>query len=453
MSGYRFIWEKGSKKHTCPQCKTPKKFNRYIDIETGDYLPEHFGYCERTDSCGYKCDPYKENYIKELNEKEKIYKFKRYVTKPKPKPKPIFFPFEIYNKSLNQENYNNNMFIQNLLHRVKHPFHWEDIQEVIELYKLGTISKDFWAGAIAFPFIDSNNNIRAVQVKKFDKSNHTTDTSFLHSIIEKFYSKNKKPKPNWLTNYISQESRNICLFGDHLINKNNKPIILVEAPKTAIYGHLYFYKSNTALAGCNWLAVGAKGYLTLERVKTLKGRESIVFPDCSTNGNTFIEWQTKFNKFEDQLSGTSFILSNYLEEVASDEQKAKGIDIADILINLDWRLLREDPQPEPITTYQNDFINSDFSTTDIDSLEFNLEPNNKTEDWSEIISELHQFFADTQSPTKPIKIDSASTVINYQMFVIDHLEAIIENNGDPYFKRYVDRLQALRAAVIREGGV
>jgi len=53
--------------------------------------------------------------------------------------------------------------------------------------------------------------------------------------------KKNEPLPKWLEAYIRQDKRISCLFGEHLLSKYpNNPIALVEAPKTAVYGTLYF---------------------------------------------------------------------------------------------------------------------------------------------------------------------------------------------------------------------
>ena len=66
-------------------------------------------------------------------------------------------------------------------------FNKADIERIINLYKVGTVIQGNRKGAVTFPFIDIKNNIRAIQVKQFDKNNHTTGTDFLHSITEKYF--------------------------------------------------------------------------------------------------------------------------------------------------------------------------------------------------------------------------------------------------------------------------
>jgi len=38
----RYTLEKGSKKHRCPKCRK-KRFVRYVDVETNNYLPYDYG--------------------------------------------------------------------------------------------------------------------------------------------------------------------------------------------------------------------------------------------------------------------------------------------------------------------------------------------------------------------------------------------------------------------------
>ena len=70
MNAYRFVFERSSKKHRCPSC-LKKRFVRYVDIETGAYLPDHYGRCDREVSCAYHLNPYKDGFHKE-NEHVKL---------------------------------------------------------------------------------------------------------------------------------------------------------------------------------------------------------------------------------------------------------------------------------------------------------------------------------------------------------------------------------------------
>src|SRR5690554_5936539 len=330
---HRFIFEKGSKKHRCPNCGK-KRFVRYIDTQTGEYLPEQYGRCDREINCPQQeyNNPYKDGYAKAIWEQEKgnrseipnNWKPKRKKAIPQPTPEPVFFHFETFLQTLDPERYEKNTFIQNLLHRVQFPFEVDEVAKVIKLYRLGTVANGYRAGAITFPFIDIKGNVRAVQVKQFDEQNHSTGTPIpLNRIIEGYHRKNNKPLPEWLEAYNKNENTFSCLFGEHLLSKYpNKPVALVEAPKTAIYCWLYFNKSKFPIyKDCIWLAVGAKGWLNEHKAKVLKGRFVYVLPDLSKDGSTFKEWETKVKEYESRLPGTRFIMDNFLEKYGTPEQR------------------------------------------------------------------------------------------------------------------------------------
>ncbi|WP_209399818.1 DUF6371 domain-containing protein [Pseudozobellia sp. WGM2] len=342
-TNHRYIFEKGSKKYRCPNCGK-KRFVRYIDTKSGDYLPKQFGRCDRESKCAYILNPYKDGYAKAIWEQEQGNKIDWQPQRPKrtkkllKEPKRAYIPFEVFNRT--RDGYGQNNFIQNLLKRITFPFEVQDIEKVISLYHLGTVQNGYRKGANTFPFIDAQGNVRAVQVKEFDEQNHTTRTDFLHSIIEKYYSRNNKPFPEWLVAYNKNDSKVSCLFGEHLLNKYPyNPIALVEAPKTAIYGALYFGfpdKQTNFL----WLAVYNLSSLNLNKCKALKGRNVYLFPDLSKDGKAFELWSTKATKIQKRLGSTYFHVSDLLEQLAPQQDKEQGKDIADYLIEMDWNLFR-----------------------------------------------------------------------------------------------------------------
>ena len=67
---HRYSLEKGSKKHHCPDCNK-KTFVLYIDTETGDYLPEQYGRCDRESKCAYKLNPYLDGYAKRYRNRKR----------------------------------------------------------------------------------------------------------------------------------------------------------------------------------------------------------------------------------------------------------------------------------------------------------------------------------------------------------------------------------------------
>lgn len=190
MNDYRYILDRKSKKFICPHCNKIKLV-KYIDTTTGEYLPDHYGRCDREINCIYHLDPYKDGFSKMIYEQEKgtgANFQKKQLTPYRSQPKlkitePAYIPYEILKAT--RKGYEQNTFITNLLYRVQFSFDEKDIEQVIKLYHLGTICKGERTGAVTFPFVDVKGNIRTIQAKHFDETNHTISTDFLHSIYER----------------------------------------------------------------------------------------------------------------------------------------------------------------------------------------------------------------------------------------------------------------------------
>lgn len=323
MSKYKYILDKSSKKFHCPKCGK-RRFVRFIHFESGEYLDAQYGRCDREAKCSYFNSPnggYK-LHVNNVNRRTNV----------------SFVPVEVLEGTLN--GYHKNIFIQNLLNNIDYPFALADIEKVISLYYLGTITDGYRCGAITFPFIDVSNKIRAIQVKNFDENNNTIATDFLHSMINKQYQRDRKKPPKWLNSYYNNEVKVSCLFGAHLLEKYPKnPIGLVEAPKTAVYSTLYFgfpKKDENIL----WLAVYNLSSLNVERCKVLEGRKVFLFPDLSKDSAAYESWSLKSKLIEKKLHNVSFKISTLLECNAKQEDRDKGKDLADYLITKDWRLFR-----------------------------------------------------------------------------------------------------------------
>lgn len=441
---YRFIFEKGSRKYFCPECNK-KRFVRYIDTKTGEYLPEQYGRCDREANCGYHLNPYQDGYSKMIWDKENG-KRSSFPTRwkppstrkaPLPPAKPVYFNFEAFKRTLRPEFYENNVFIQNLFNRVPYPFDPLDVTKVIEFYRLGTIPGGYRSGAVTFPFIDIKGNVRAVQVKQFDETNHTTGTDFLHSVLAKHYNNNGKPQPKWLEAYMNQDKKVSCLFGEHLLNEfPSNRIALVEAPKTAIYGTLYFGLPETSDQYL-WLAVYNKSSFSLDKVKPLQGRFVDVFPDLSKDGVTFREWEAKAKEFERMLPGTQFKMYDFLEHEALEADRVNGEDIADYLIKLDWRSFRSrEVKREPEVSQPKDkpetSVPEVLETVKVDPVQVEAD-------------ELEHYFNSVKLPCSPLSISPDYTICEPDRYVKGAIRAIRSekyNTG-----ALLERLQQLREKV------
>jgi hypothetical protein len=460
----RYILNKGSKKYKCPQCGK-LRFVKYIDTITGEYLPEQYGRCDREINCAYHLNPYTDGFAK--NEKEKLQNLEQKtlsIKKALKKTKPIFIPFEVLNETLNHDGYEQNSFIQNLFYNIPFPFETKDVEKVISQYYLGTICNGYRAGAITFPYIDKIGNVRTIQVKQFDRDNHTKGTDFLHSILEKKYIQKRQIVPTWLKEYKKNESKVSCLFGEHLLNKYTmNPVALVEAPKTAIYSTLYFgfpEQSDNLL----WLAVFNLSSLSLEKCKVLQGRNVILFPDLSKDGRAYELWKSKAKDFSDLLPSTCFKMSDLLETLASNELRNVGADIADVLINLDWRKFRhqqfEQPKGDPSllnkceqgekgekgAPVKTNFIlkSKDYSLDD--PLNAFKKIHNLT--WNK--TELEHFNSNLSCPTGLVNLNSCSKITDFNKFIISHFGIVKARDSNQRYLPYYERLIQLSSQNIKD---
>lgn len=347
--------EKGSRKHRCPQCGR-KTFVRYIDNTTGEYLPEQYGRCDHEQSCGYHLNPLTDGHYKRNGNAPAPVRLPRRLQAPPKQPPtaaPVVIPDEVY-RPFEAAGLCSG-FARNLRQNVPFPFPDTDISKVVQLYRLGAVPGGRWAGAVCFPYIDTHGDIRAVQVMQYDETNHKTGATFLHSILETYY-KQGGGVPDWVQDYNGQEKRVSCLFGAHLLKAYpHNPVRLVEAPKTAVIGALYYGFPDESSNNPVWVAIFNKSSFTFDKLTALEGRRVDVYPDLSTDtdkaGNpketTFEEWKRKAEALQAEHPRLVFCFNDYLEQVATDEQRAAGLDLADFLINEDWRESRPQPEPTP----------------------------------------------------------------------------------------------------------
>jgi hypothetical protein len=462
MEQYRFVLASNKvPKLTCPYCGARKHWQHYIDLITGEVLPEYYGRCDNEAKCGKWNDPYKDGYVKALTLETGTPSLKpiaRHAVIKELKPvntiPDVYFDTETFIKTLEPNRYKLNTFIQNLLSNVPYPFEPSDVEKVIQLYYIGTITQGIFAGAVTFPFIDKAGNIRAVQAKKFNAENHTTATNWLHSIITRHYNDAGKPLPEWLRIYNNNEKKVSCLFGEHLLPRfSNLPVGLVEAPKTAIYCTLYFGFPDEPGAML-WLAVYNKSSFTIEKVRALKGRTVLVFPDLSKDGGTFREWEAKAKEFTRQLQNTRFIVSDFLERYAPEQDRGEGLDIADYLIKLDWKEFRsnfnhgagdqntqqEPREPKPEALQMPEKCNFKASTDSFAKDQYPGRPTHPKDDWSGKIAALEQYFSSAELPPQPVQLDGGLSITDIRLFIDSHLLIVKANNGKATFLPYLNRL-------------
>lgn len=343
--------EKGSRKHRCPQCGR-NSFVRYIDNATGEYLPGQYGRCDHEQSCGYHLNPLTDGHYKRNGDAPaRVWLPRRLQAPPKQPPTaaPVVIPDEVYRPYEAAGLCSG--FVRNLRQNVPFPFPDTDISKVVQLYRLGAVSGGYMTGAVCFPYIDTHGNIRAVQVMQYDETNHKTKATFLHGLL-------RGCGGDWVQDYKKQDKLITCLFGAHLLKQYpHNPVALVEAPKTAVICALYHGFPDESSNNPVWVANFNKSSFTYDKLKVLEGRRVEVFPDLSkradgeTHGATFQEWERKAEALQREHPRLCFDFNKYLEQAATDEQRAAGLDLADFLINEDWRESRPTP-PAPMEAEQ-----------------------------------------------------------------------------------------------------
>jgi hypothetical protein len=307
-------------RYTCPGCGKHKIFTRYINAETGQHFAEHVGKCNREINCSYHFTP------KQYFETNKPLfgnlikpEFSYIVKKEPPKPKPVsFIPVEHLKRSLG--NHSGNNFVKYLIDL----FGAELAGEAVSRYFIGT--SEHWIGATIFWQIDALGNVRTGKIMLYDANtgkrvkepfNHIT---WVHSVL-------KKPE------FALKQ----CLFGEHLLQTElNKPVAIVESEKTAVIASLY-------LPQFLWLACGSLTNLTVERCQVLQGRNVTLFPDL----NAFEKW----NKKAQGLSQFApFVISDLLENKATEAEREGSLDLADYLVRLPFNEFQSKPPIELINS-------------------------------------------------------------------------------------------------------
>jgi len=410
MNNHRYILEpyKGLRsRHICPHCHHRNRtFSLYIDSLTAEPIHPKVGRCNRENSCSYHYTP--KQYFQDNNlifDKPII---RKQIPAPAIKP-PSEIPPVLFKSSL--KSYEANNFVLFL----KDHFGEEVSAELISKYYIGT--SKHWPGSTVFWQIDLSGKIRTGKIMLYNASTGKRVKEPFNHIT-------------WVHNTLKQDKFNLmqCFFGEHLLNDRSKPVAIVESEKTAIIASVY-------LPGFIWLAAGSLTNLNTEKCTVLKGRKVILFPDL----NAFDKWSSNANELSHI---TKFIVSDLLENKASDSDRKQSFDLADYLIKYNCKEFSiPEPVPNiikpPIVIKQQIEINEDDY--------YPKEPKTpKTENWDNIITDLEKYFATANIPTQPIKLNPYTTILSVPFFIESHLSYVKANNGKRAFLPYLDRLMELK---------
>lgn len=330
-------------RYTCPQCGKPRVFARYVNTETGEYLSDDVGRCNREDKCGYHYTPRQyfedtkkydtvsvspvstpQNSVSSWKQRgNAISQYHKGLEAPFPSFPALrerkretleagdsFIDASILNQSLT--GYDKNAFIQYLIRL----FASDAVKELIDRYRIGT--SKHWPGATVFWQIDALERVRAGKIMLYGEDGHRVKEPFNHI--------------TWVHKVMDMEGYCLSqgLFGEHLLKGNNLAVAITESEKAAVIGSIY-------LPDLLWLSCGQKNGLTVEKCRVLAGRTVILYPDLGA----FDLWSRKAEELEAQLPGTRIVVSDLLEKKATPKEREKGLDIADYLVGFDLSEFRE----------------------------------------------------------------------------------------------------------------
>lgn len=278
-------------RYTCPKCGKHYEFILYVDAETNQPLAEYVGMCNRKDKCGYHYTP--SDFFRDKGEVRDIE-----IVPSRPSVTTHFntIDFGYFSKHLpncKEEQSNHMIHLTSL-------FGEERVEQMQKDYLIG-VYKDrmsiFWQ-------IDEKGVIHTGKIMQYDpKTGHNTGIfRWMHREIG---------RPDFV---LKQ-----CLYGLRLLKElvQTRTILLVES-----YKNTHFVRCLTSFFVV--VSTDNKGGFTSERCRPLKGRDVIVLPDCGA----YDDWEKKARYISREV-GCSMRMSTFLEERATEEQKAEGYDIAD----------------------------------------------------------------------------------------------------------------------------
>jgi len=286
MTQFRYTLEKykGLKsRFVCPQCEQKNIFTRYIDIETGQYLNNDVGRCNREENCGYHYKP--NEYFKENNISKPETTIKR--IEKRPEPQASFIPLSETNN-----NYKSNHLYTFLINQ----FDKQRVNEVMKLYNIGSSNK--WHKSTVFYQFDKYKKCRTGKIMQYNPNTGKR--------IKEPYN-----RISWIHTTYKAFNLKQCLFGEHLINYfDNTPIGIVESEKTAL---IMAIEQPEFI----WLATGGLSNLSKAKLTGLGFRKIVLFPDSGCA----LKWKEKVKENAKIVVSEEF------------EKHPKGTDLADIILN------------------------------------------------------------------------------------------------------------------------
>lgn len=278
-------------RYTCPRCGKPRELVLYINEETGQPYALDVGICNRRDKCGYNYTP-----SQFFHDKGEIREIEIVPTRPAD-----IIHFDTISFGA----------VGALFTDIKKLWcnHRRHLAALFGDDRVSEMNKDYMIGVYKnrmsiFWQMDEKGVVHTGKIMQYDpETGHNT------GIFRWMHKEIGRPE------FVLKQ----CLYGAHLLKglELTRTILLVES-----YKNTHFVRCLTSFFVV--VSTDNKGGFTAERCKPLKGRTVIVLPDCGA----YDDWEKKARYISREV-GCSMRMSTFLEERATEEQKAEGYDIAD----------------------------------------------------------------------------------------------------------------------------
>lgn len=303
---YRLDASRPRIKMTCPACGRHKKLVRYVDTHTGLFLANHVGKCDRIFKCGYHYTP--SDYFHDhpwLNDFPSNYPVSLRI-KEHPS-QPSFIEYSRMIESMNRcQSSTLFRFIGSL---------WGN-EETMRLFRLYNVGATAWMnGATVFWQVDVNGRIRTGKMMRYGNNGHRIKEDGLVNFLWAHRMKSMVDNPSDF-NLVQ------CFFGEHLLPAYpDSKVMIVESEKSAIIASHYYPQYLWQASG------GCCGCLNQTASQVLKGREVWLVPDLDAED----VWRGKLAMLR-AITPTVGIITA-ISEMATPEQRAAKLDIADLLLD------------------------------------------------------------------------------------------------------------------------
>ena len=250
----------------------------------------------------------------------------RYIAAPKPivakqpkEPDYRYIPMEKVDEMVSTESTLCRCLMR-MAHSTQARWTPEAVAWQVEEYRLGSYTLWGTEDYTAFPSIDYQGRVCNIKVQHYDTD--PLSPRFAHDNIGQSYMlasiwlADGKLKFDDCPKRDDIRFRNDCLFGEHLLKQYPAATVaLVESPKNALFGAL-------DMPEMVWVAAGNKHNLKREVLRSLIGRDVVVFPDR----DAIPLWTDTLRGMRDLAN---FTVSDFCERYAPKEQLK--FDIADYL--------------------------------------------------------------------------------------------------------------------------